>query len=90
MALYALRTRMPLIAFVLLAVVCLVLLGFTCACLSDHPTQALERALATLGAFPAIVEVWSITAAIVAAAAFIAARNTPAIARLALSQRLLL
>jgi hypothetical protein len=90
MALYSLRTRMPLIAFVLLAVVCLALLGFACACLSDHPTQVLERALAGLAALPAVVEIWSIAVAILAGVAFTAARNTPAIPRLALSQRLLL
>jgi hypothetical protein len=90
MALRSLRGRMPLVAFIPLAVVCLALLGFACACLSDHPMQALERALAGLAALPAIVEVWSIAAASLAAAAFAAARNTPAMPRLALSRRLLL
>lgn len=53
---------MPLIAFILLAVVCLALIGFACACLSDNPAQALERAVASAGAMPALIEVWSYAA----------------------------
>jgi cytochrome c biogenesis factor len=55
---------MPLVAFILLAVLCLLLLGFVCACLTDHPAQAVERALAVGGALPALVLVWSLTAAL--------------------------
>lgn len=51
---------MPLIAFVLLAVVCLALLGFACACLGDQPAQAIERALSVGSAFPPLVEVWAL------------------------------
>ena len=39
------RARMPLIAFILLALICLLMFGFACACLSDQPALALERAL---------------------------------------------
>jgi len=53
---------MPLLAFILLAVVCLALVGFACACLSDHPVQALERALGAIPALPALVEMWSVLA----------------------------
>jgi len=81
---------MPLVAFVLLAVVCLALLGFACACLSDHPMQALERALAGVAALPALTEIWSLAIVFLAAAGFAACRITPAIPRLALLQRLLL
>ena len=62
MSLPALRGRMPLVAFLLLAVVCLALLGFACACLSDQPMQALERALGAIPSLPALVEVWSLMA----------------------------
>ena len=62
MSLQALRGRMPLVAFILLAVVCLALFGFACACLSDQPMQALERALAAVPALPALIEVWSLMA----------------------------
>jgi hypothetical protein len=62
MSLQALRGRMPLLTFILLAVVCLALLGFACACLSDQPMQALERALGALPSLPALIKVWSLMA----------------------------
>jgi hypothetical protein len=69
MSLQALRGRMPLVAFILLAVVCLALLGFACACLSDQPMQALERALGAIPSLPALIEVWSVMALSLLAAA---------------------
>jgi hypothetical protein len=69
---------MPLVAFILLAVVCLALFGFACACLSDHPMQAVERALGGVPALPALIEVWSLLALIaLAAAAFAASATSP-------------
>ena len=62
---------MPLVAFILLAIVCLALFGFACACLSDHPMQALERALGSIPALPALVEVWSLIALVALAAAML-------------------
>jgi hypothetical protein len=52
---------MPLVVFLLLALVCLMLLGFACACLSDQPALALERALQA-PALPGLVEVWALLA----------------------------
>lgn len=76
MALGALRRRMPLLGFVLLAVLCIALFGFACACLGDHPMQALERSVATMAALPALVEVWPASiAALFAAAAGVTARR---------------
>jgi hypothetical protein len=73
MSLQALRGRMPLVAFILLAVVCLALLGFACACLSDQPMQALERALGAIPSLPALIEVWSlITLSLLAAGSALA------------------
>jgi hypothetical protein len=69
---------MPLIVFILLALVCLVLIGLACACLSDTPVQALERALASLTVQLALIEVWSF-----AALAFLAAAAVWSGARLA-------
>jgi hypothetical protein len=67
---------MPLVAFILLAVICLALLGFACACLSDHPMQALERALSAVPALPALIEVWPVALlALVAAASFVLAHT---------------
>lgn len=55
MALERLRGRMPLLAFILLALVCLALIGFACACLVDQVAQASDRALQ---AQPAVAELW--------------------------------
>lgn len=52
------RERMPLIVFILLALVCVMMLGFACACLSDQPALALERALQS-PALPAVIIVWA-------------------------------
>ncbi|MGH2782004.1 MAG: hypothetical protein ACRDLA_11485 [Thermoleophilaceae bacterium] len=72
MGLQALRGRMPLVAFILLAILCLALFGFACACLSDQPLQALERTLGSASALPALVEVWSLLALVALASAVLA------------------
>jgi len=59
MSVQALRGRMPLLVFILLAIVCLALLGFACACLGDHPLQAIERALGAIPSLPPLTAVWS-------------------------------
>lgn len=53
---------MPLVAFILLTVLCLAILGFACACLSDQPLQAIDRALSAIPALPAVIQVWSLLA----------------------------
>lgn len=58
---------MPVVAFVLLAVICLTLLGFACACLSDQPAQAIERATSLGTAIPPLIEVWALLIASLAA-----------------------
>lgn len=54
-----LRRRLPLIVFVLIAIVALMLLGLACACLTDDPMQAVERALSFVPALPAPGDVWA-------------------------------
>ncbi|MGH2996373.1 MAG: hypothetical protein ACRDM9_08660 [Gaiellaceae bacterium] len=81
---------MPLVGFVLLAVLCIALLGFACACLSDHPMQALERALAAIPAAPALIEVWSLALALAVAGAFAATRGMRTAPTPTALQRLLL
>jgi hypothetical protein len=49
---------MPLVVFILLALICLGMLGFACACLSDQPAVALERAVHAPALSPPRVEVW--------------------------------
>lgn len=43
-----LRERLPFLAFVLLLVLLLLMMGFLCLCISDLPAQAIERALLAL------------------------------------------
>jgi hypothetical protein len=81
MSLQALRGRMPLVAFILLAIVCLALFGFACACLSDQPMQALERALGAIPALPALIEVWSVLALLGLGSAAVLAATVNARAR---------
>jgi hypothetical protein len=57
-AIARLRGRMPLVVFILLALVCLGVLGFACACLSEQPAAALERAMQSPTLAPAVVELW--------------------------------
>jgi hypothetical protein len=71
-----LRRRLPLIVFILLAVLCLVLIGVACACFSDHPWQAAERAISASAAMPGLViEIWSLVVVSLLAAPHVATRR---------------
>jgi len=58
-----LRTRLPFAAFVVLLILLLLMLGFACLCISDHPTQAADRAAAHA---PAILVMWTLALLLVA------------------------
>ncbi|MGH3118286.1 MAG: hypothetical protein ACRDQ2_14480 [Gaiellales bacterium] len=60
MAIDRLRQRLPFVVFVLVLVLGLMLLGFACACITDHPVQLIERILAAIPALPPVLEVWSL------------------------------
>jgi DNA-binding CsgD family transcriptional regulator len=60
-SLQTMRKRLPLWAFIVLAILCLVLLGIACACATNHPTQQIDRAFGAVSAIPALVEVWTFT-----------------------------
>ncbi len=67
---------MPLVVFILLAVLCLAMLGFACACLTDQPAQAVDRATSLGGALPPLVEVWSLVfVTLMGASFFVAVRE---------------
>jgi hypothetical protein len=55
-----LRRRLPFVAFVLLVILALLVLGFACACITDHPAVAIERALTAAASLPPLIEVWSL------------------------------
>src|SRR2546428_7291968 len=70
MSLQAMRRRMPLWAFILVAVLCHVLLGIGCACATNHPAQTIDRAVGAIPATAPLVEMW--TFAVGALAMFVA------------------
>lgn len=76
-----LRERLPFVVFVLLLVLSLVVLGVLCACMSDHPVQAIERALFAVASLPALLEVWSFALAAFVATALLYARPRPVTGR---------
>lgn len=76
MSLYGLRQRMPLPVFIVVLAIALVLAGFACACLSDHPLQALERLVVALAAEPfPLLDAWAFAA--VFAFVFLASQSAP-------------
>ena len=65
---------MPLLVFILLAVLCLALIGLACACLDDQFAQAFDRALQT----PiALIEVWAAMAVVTLASLSLIALSVP-------------
>jgi heme/copper-type cytochrome/quinol oxidase subunit 2 len=60
LSLRRIRERLPLPIFVLVLILLVVMLGFVCLCMTDHPTQAAERAISAIGHVPAIIEMWSV------------------------------
>lgn len=76
MELERLRGRMPLLAFILLLVICVALVGFACACLGDQLVPALERPLA-----PALIAVWTALVAAMLAPFALVVAPVPAIGR---------
>ena len=80
---------MPLLAFVLFAVLCLALIGFACACLDDQFAQALDRIVQS--APVAVIELWPALALGMLASLSLIVFSVPASARAspALLQRFL-
>ena len=70
MQIAVLRRRMPFIAFVLLALLCLALIGFACACATGHPGQAADQAVAAIPAAAPLVEVWAVLVLVLMAGLF--------------------
>lgn len=45
--------------FVVVLILLVVMLGFACLCMTDHPTQAAERAISAIAHSPAVIEMWA-------------------------------
>lgn len=76
-----LRRRLPLPVFVLLVVMALLLLGFVCACVTDHPAVAIERALTAAATLPPLIEIWSLLILALAPTTLVVVRNRAALVR---------
>ena len=76
-----LRERLPLIAFILLLVLLLMLLGIACACLTDHPMQAADRAISSIAAVPAVIALWTYAFAALLAVVFVVPQRRRALGR---------
>lgn len=74
------RRRLPLIVFVLLAIVVLMLLGFACACLTDDPMQTVERALTLtfVSPLPGPENAWATLFAVLATSLLLVAQTRAA------------
>jgi hypothetical protein len=79
----ALRRRLPLLVFILVAIICLVAIGVACACFTDHQGQAVERALAAVPAATAPGYVWPliVIALLGATTIFMVGRREDTVAR---------
>ena len=60
LSLIEMRRRLPLVVFVVLLIMLVVMLGFACLCVSDHPSQAVERAIGAFAQMAAVIEIWSL------------------------------
>ena len=60
------RKRLPFAVFTLLLILLVLMLGMVCACTSDHPTQAVERALSVIVHSTAIIETMAIASLLIA------------------------
>jgi hypothetical protein len=87
----ALRARLPFLVFILVLVLAVVMIGFACACIADHPGKALDRAVAAIPAGTTVIEMWPLIVLLLAPALmFIAApRRAQARASPPLLQRFL-
>ena len=56
----ALRARLPFVVFVFVLLVAVMLIGFACACINDHPSKAVDRAISAIPAATPVTEVWSL------------------------------
>jgi hypothetical protein len=65
------RQRLPLAVFIFLFLLALMLVGLACACLTEHPMQAVDRAITAIPAAPAIVDIWAVSIAAVMLAVWV-------------------
>ena len=72
------RKRLPFAVFVLLLILFLVMLGLVCLCMSDHPTQAADRAISVIAHSPALSEMWALMLILIAPLVLLSVEAVPA------------
>jgi predicted RND superfamily exporter protein len=76
-----LRERLPLVVAIFLLLLLVMLVGFACACATDHPMQAIERAVSAIAAVPAVIDVWSLLVATLLVVGFVLPQPRRALGR---------
>ena len=56
------RKRLPLLVVIFLVLIVVMLAGFACACLTDHPMQAIEKALSAILVVATVLTAWPVLA----------------------------
>ena len=56
------RKSLPLVVVIFLVLIVVMLVGFACACLTDHPMQAIEKALSATLVGAAPIAAWPVLA----------------------------
>jgi hypothetical protein len=59
---------------VLILILLVVMLGLFCLCISDHPSQAAERAISAIAHAPAVMTMWALMVTLIAPLVLIAPR----------------
>ena len=52
------RKRLPLFVFIFLVLIFVMLVGIACACATDHPMQAIDRAVSAIPAALPVMDLW--------------------------------
>ena len=69
-----LRARLPFLVYVFLLVIAVMIIGFACACVTDHPMKSVDRAIEAIPAALPVTEVWSMLAIVLGGLTVILAR----------------
>src|SRR6266540_5435592 len=73
LSLERMRRRLPLVVVIFLVLIVVMLIGIACACATDHPMQAVDRALSAIPTMPPLIELWSLIVLLLAPVALFVA-----------------
>jgi hypothetical protein len=52
------RNHLPLFVFIFFVLIVVMLIGVACACATDHPMQAVDRAISAIPAALPVIDLW--------------------------------